>query len=196
MADLNDGLVSILPLRHLRPVRGASFWSRRILPAFVCFLALLVSAGYLLAACDSGTNSSEFSNPNDAAVIAGWKAALNAADTAALTANAADPDLETTHTQPELGIVQMNLKAERAAGAVAIGHDRVLDVRVIRVVDKRASIAACVEGNEIVIFALTRKPVPGPLGETGLEGIDSTLVDSTTGWKVEHQSVSQGRCSS
>jgi len=154
----------------------------------------LVLVATLFSACSTGASGDAPNSATDAAVIAGWKAALNAVDSAARTANAKSPALEATHVQPQLGVVETNLEKEHAADEVATGADRVLSVNVTRLEGTQASIVACVNGDEIVIDAGTHQPAPGLLGQTGFEEIVATMLKTVGTWKVERQSVTEGRC--
>jgi hypothetical protein len=168
--------------RTLRPVGGRGRMGGAGIG--LCALALLG------VGCGSSTSSAA----TDAAVIAGWKAAFRAVDSASLTANANSPALPATFVQPELGIVKHNLSAERAAHTVATGRDTVLWAHVIYHVGNQASIRACIRGQEIVVDANTRQPVSGSLGQRGIEGVAATLILEMSEWKVQRQSVKQGHC--
>lgn len=165
---------------------------KRASQSWTALLCGCLAAAGVLGGC--GSNGDGPNGSVDAAVIAGWKAALNAADTAARTSDPNSPGLAMTFVQPELGIAKKNLANARSGNAVAVGSDRVIRVRVMDVSGNEAKVAACVDGGEIFIDALTRKPVPGVLGEAGLEGSNATMVLRPSGWKIEQQAVNQGRC--
>jgi hypothetical protein len=149
----------------------------------------------LLSSCGSSGSPNRSNSSTDAAIIAGWKAALNAFDMAARTSDPNSPGLLATHAEPELGIVQRNLALAHAHGEVAIGLDRVMNVKVLSINEKIARLKACVDDGEVFIDRATNKAVPGPLGQTALERSYATMVLTRTGWKLEQQSVSEGRCS-
>jgi hypothetical protein len=96
--------------------------------------------------------------------------------------------------QPELGIAEENLATERTEDAIAIGEDHVIRVKVTGVSRRTASIVACVDGGEIFVNAMTRQPIPGGLGQPGIEGSKAVMLLTPAGWKLETQEVTVGRC--
>jgi hypothetical protein len=155
----------------------------------------LIAVVTVLGACGSSNTSADRLNRSvDGAVIAGWKAALNAYDTAARSSDPNSPALVATHVEPELSIAEKSLALERYNNAIATGSDRVLRARVVSLSDKSATVAACVNGGEIFVDASTRQPVPGVLGQAGIEGSNATMLLTPGGWKLERQTVREGRC--
>jgi hypothetical protein len=130
----------------------------------------------------------------DSAIIAGWRAAFEAFDVAARTEDWTSPALAATVVQPQLGIETGNLRLEYEAGYISVGHDTVLRVNVAKSRGLVATVVACTEGKEIVVFASTHQPVPGELGEVGLEGFTSIMVDTPSGWKVEQNEMTENTC--
>jgi hypothetical protein len=128
------------------------------------------------------------------AIIAGWRAAFEAFDVAERTMDWTSPALAATVVQPQLGIDTENLRLENEAGYRSVGHDTVLRVNVVKSRGGVATVVACTEGKEIVVFASTHQPVPGELGEVGLEGFTSIMVDTPSGWKVEQNEMTENTC--
>jgi hypothetical protein len=174
-----------LPSRYMA---GRGRWS-----AVGGCLALVV---VLLGACGSSTSSDASTRSVDAAVIAGWKAALKAFDAAERTANWKSSALNAAYVEPQLGIVRANLLAEGVSHEVARGQDRVVNVKVVVVTNRRASLVSCVYGNEIITDSSTGRPVSGILGQGGPEEFRSTMVLAGSVWKLEAQTVTEGACAS
>lgn len=131
---------------------------------------------------------------SDAAIIAGWKTALNAFDTAERTGNWLSSALPATYAQPLLRNVQDNLRLESADNEAARGRDRILTATVAVVARDSASLIACVQGDEIIVDSATGQAVPGVLGQSGLERFNATFIRLSTAWKVETQTISEGAC--
>jgi hypothetical protein len=142
----------------------------------------------------TGDSNSRDSNSRDRAIIAGWRAAFDAFDVAQRTEDWTSPALAATVVQPQLGIDTENLKLENEAGYIAVGHDTIFRVNVVQSRGQVATVVACTEGKEIAVFASTHQPVPGWLGETGLTGFTSVMVDTPSGWKIEQSETTQDTC--
>lgn len=159
-----------------------------------------VAASVLLVSCSSAPSSGTSSrnprslNDTDAAVIAGWKAAFNAYDAAARTANWQSPRLAGTFLEPLLSDVQGTLRGMQAHAEVAVGTDQIAWVKVVSVSSSKASILACVQGDELVVERSNNRPVSGPLGEAGPESARAMLVKTLAGWEVSEQTVTEGPC--
>jgi hypothetical protein len=130
----------------------------------------------------------------DSAIVAGWRAAYEAFDVAERTMDWESPALAATNVPPQLGIDTENLKIEYEAGYVSVGHDSILTVDVVKRAAQVATVVACTNENEISVFASTLEPVPGELGETGLTGFTSIMVDTASGWKIEQNETTEGTC--
>jgi hypothetical protein len=134
------------------------------------------------------------SDTRDGAITTGWRAAFDALDTAARNMDWENPALAATFAPPELGIATHNLWLEYGAGYIAVGQDSVLRVNVVRSSTEKATVVACIDGNEIVVYSSTHEPVPGELGEAGLEGFTSDMINTPSGWKIDHSDMLQGSC--
>jgi hypothetical protein len=139
-------------------------------------------------------SNSRDSNSRDSAIIAGWRAAFDAFDVAQRTEDWTSPALAATNVQPQLGIDTENLRLENEAGYIAVGHDTIYRVNVVKSRGRVATVVACTEGKEIAVFAATHQPVPGWLGETGLTGFTSVMVDTPSGWKIEQNETTEDTC--
>ncbi|MHB1502687.1 MAG: hypothetical protein ACYCTL_01315 [Acidimicrobiales bacterium] len=146
------------------------------------------SARAAIRAGDPGRSSEQ------GAILSAWRAALSAIDTAARTADWRSAAIRATHVMPQLGIVEHNLLAMHLDGEVATGHDRLLWARVVSIDGTTAEVVGCVSGDEIGVFAATGRPVPGIAGEAGKAGITSTMLLTSSGWKLERQSGTEGTC--
>lgn len=178
-----------------RVVRSRAMAKRESRHRFQLALGAVAIVPAFLCSCGStGASPAASKAATDASVIAGWKAALNAVDTAARTGDAMSVNVAKTHVEPEFSIVKSNLESERAADAVAIGHDRILSVEVEKLSGMHATVIACVNGGEIIVNALTHDPVAGVLGQAGFESFMSILLKTRGGWKVERQTVVERRC--
>ena len=178
------GPVSVHPVKNVARKRSSAIGGS------------LIAAVAVLGACGASNSSRDASTSSvDVAVIAAWKASLYAYDSAARTSNPNSPGLAATHVEPELTSAEKNLALERSDKAIATGNDHVLRVRVVSLSGKTASVAACVNGREIFVNEATRQPVPGVLGQAGIEGSNATMLLTPEGWKLERQTVTEGRCS-
>src|SRR5579872_3848765 len=108
-----------------------------------------------------------------AAVLVAWRAALDAFDTAARSADWDSPALRATHVQPQLLAATDSLLAERMSGETSVGLTWVVRAAVERVHGPQAWVLACVDDGQIDVVAATGRPVPGPLGQAGLEIVRS-----------------------
>jgi hypothetical protein len=140
------------------------------------------------------TNNSRDGNSRVGAIIAGWRAAFEAFDVAERTMDWTSPALAATVVQPQLGIDTENLRLEYEAGYISVGHDTILRVNVVKSRGQVATIVACTEGKEISVFGSTHEPVPGELGETGLTGFTSVMVETPSGWKIEQSETTEYSC--
>jgi hypothetical protein len=123
----------------------------------------------------------------NSAVLVGWQASLDAFDEAARTMNWRSPALAATHVEPQLGIAVRNLWLQHWAHYIAVGHDSVLWTEVVNTSDKRATVIACIDENEIAVFSSTHRPVPGIAGERERTEATATMTNTSTGWKLERQ---------
>lgn len=133
-------------------------------------------------------------NSADSAITAGWRAAFEAFDVASRTENWTSPALAATVVQPQLGIDTHNLMLENEAGYIAVGHDTVLRVNVVKRSGQVATVVACTDEHEIVVSGSTHEPVPGVLGAPGLAGFTSIMVETPSGWKIEQSETTEDTC--
>jgi len=159
-------------------------------------ITMLVCSALFVASCNEGMQTRSHggvskvvvrATARDAAILAGWKAAHEALDAAARTMDWSSPALAATHVQPQRGIVVRNLWLEHWAHYISIGHDSIVWSEVRSESAHTAKVVACVNEDEITVYAATRKPVPGVLGESGYGGFDATMIQTPTGWKLEDQ---------
>ncbi len=127
-------------------------------------------------------------------MVAAWEAAQVAFHDAALTADPSFPALAATMVDPQLGGAESALRGMRARGEVARGPDFYGSPRVSTVTATGATVVSCVHGEEIVIFPRNGRPVPGVLGQPDYELVTSTMVPTSSGWKVADQTVRVGAC--
>ena len=133
-------------------------------------------------------------NSRDSAIIAGWRAAFDAFDVASRTEDWTSPALAATNVQPQLGIDTGNLRLENEAGYISVGHDTILRVNVVKSRGQVATVVACTNEHEIAVFGSTHEPVPGELGEPGLTGFTSVMVQTPSGWKIEQSESTENTC--
>lgn len=153
-----------------------------------CLVAVMVSS----SACSNNASTSRSSS--DAAIIATWKAALNAFDNAAHNDDWRSPALKATFASPQLEIVQQNLRNSRLNGEIAVGDEYVISAVLVDSPSSEAMLVACVQDDEVVIDQATRQPVLGVLGESGPERFAATLVKHGGSWKVRSQTVTPEEC--
>ncbi len=130
----------------------------------------------------------------DQAILAAWRASVEAFDTAGRTADWQSPALAATRVPPQLAEARQVLYEMFLAGEVAVGTDRIVTERVLSVTGTRSVVKGCVSGGEVDVFASTGRHVPGVGGEPGPVRITSTLVDTPAGWKVAYQTTKEEPC--
>lgn len=128
------------------------------------------------------------------AILAAWRASVEAFDTAALTADWQSPALAATRVSPELDVARSVLYQMFIGGEVAVGTSHIGSESVVSASAHRATVTGCVTGNEIDVYASSGKPVPGVAGQLGSVRIRSTLVDTPGGWKVAYQTTKEEPC--
>lgn len=166
-------------------------------------IVVLALAAGSIAACGrpkpsvpATTTTTNVTAARDAAIIAGWKAAVEAIDTASRTNDWQSPAVAATHMNPQLGLVQASLQADARQNLVAVGTDAVLSVRIAQAVGDTATVIGCLDGNEIQVDSTTGQPAPGVGGQRGQELVTSTMQETVTGWKVSQETVSEQTCAS
>lgn len=166
----------------------------RIVPAVLGFSV----CSLCLAACGgsgASTTTTASTSPTTGAIAKAWFAAQRAFDTAAMTSDAQSPMLAATMISPQLDHVRENLasfasRGYGARGPTYFGKPRVRDQHA-----SQANVVACVHGEEIEIDMRTGKPVPGVLGKSAYELVNSVMRRTPSGWKLANQTVVVGGCS-
>jgi hypothetical protein len=156
--------------------------------------AASITVGLILLGACSSPSSTEKRAAIDAAIVNGWKSALNAYDNAARQGHWDSHALAASFNSPLLQSVENNLHRIDEAGDIAIGNTRVLRVAVIHADQYVAMVSGCVQDNEIVVSKFTKEPVPGILGRADEETFEAVLRKHFSVWKVASQSVAEGTC--
>lgn len=185
--------------------RGAQRPNRRV-PA----VATLAVLAFLLAACGGGgadaahsstttsprstTSASTTSSPSSevAAVLSGYRAAWHAFEHALADANPSDPLLAATMVDPQLQGVKANLLADHRQGIVGRGQTT-LHPKISALSSATATVIDCVHSATELVYASTGKPVP-PVTPPENDGVTATLVLTGGTWKLEKQTVTDGKC--
>jgi hypothetical protein len=128
-------------------------------------------------------------------VVSSWLAAEHAFDSAALNADPNQPDLAATTVAPQLGATQALLEEMQTSGEVATGVARYGPPTVRLVGSEFAQVTSCLHDAEVVVSAVTGRPVPGVLGEVDFELLRSTMELTGGEWKLQSQTVGVGQCS-
>lgn len=157
---------------------------------------LLVSmlVGLVLAGCSSSPSPAATRGATDAAVISAWKAAENAIyDAEASPSGISDPQLPATMVGSELQLVRQNLAGDETDGLIGSGHwdlgsPKVESLEPVGVHATTATVVSCVHDTAILINEHTGQPAKGVLGTPDWAGETSTMVLTSTGWKLSHQS--------
>ena len=124
-------------------------------------------------------------------VASAWKAAELAFQNAALTADPDEPDLAATTSDPQLTVTRNLLAGWQASGDVATGQTRFGPVNVSVLGTGKASVVSCIYDAEIIVSRKTGQPLPGMLGEKLYARIESTMVLTSSGWKLATQTVNE-----
>lgn len=126
--------------------------------------------------------------------LSAWLAAERAFETAARTADAQEPALAATTTEPLIATTVRLLERMRAAGEVGRGLMQFGSHRSTMVSSRLALVHACGHDDELVVFVATGRPVPGLLGDFENERIVSLMALTATGWKLADQTVQEAPC--
>jgi hypothetical protein len=129
-----------------------------------------------------------------AQIVAAWKAAEDAFETASRTADPSEPALFATTVSPELAKMWSYLESLHTAGYIGTGpvdHGKpvVLDVKA-----NVATVRTCIWDAEIAVSAATGQHALGVLGTKDFELVTSTMTRTTDGWKLSDQAVGVGKC--
>lgn len=158
----------------------------------------------VLSACGGGTSKAEphssttssapasTTSSADAAVLSAYRAAWAAFLNAARGANPADPALAATMTGPQLQGVKANLLADQRQGIVGRGSFT-LHPKVVSITGPTATVVDCVYSTAELVYKVTGKPVP-PVTPPENDGVRATLVLAGGTWKVDKQTVTDGKC--
>jgi hypothetical protein len=172
-------------------------------------LALVAVGSLLLAACGGNspdashssstaprrTTTSVASTPDAskaAAVLAAYRAGWNAFEQALATANPEDPALAATMINPVLQGVKANLLADQRQGMVGRGSFT-LHPKIISLSGSTAVVVDCAYSTSVLVYAKTGKPVP-PITPPEDDGVHAMLVLVGGSWKVNEQTVTDGKC--
>lgn len=166
-------------------------------------LVIAASLALLLAACGgsgahksgdgpSTTSSSTTIASTTTAVLSAYRAGWAAYENALATANAYDPALPATMTDPLLQKVRGNLLSDQNAGIVGRGGFQ-LNPRVTSMTATTARVTDCSFSNSELVYAKTGKPVP-PVTPPEHDFVQATLVLVNGTWKVSQQTVTEGKC--
>jgi hypothetical protein len=166
-------------------------------PGRALVATVLVAVAGVIAACGNDTVAKSGGHVSkkisaverrDSAVLAGWRASLDAFDTAQRTMNWESPAVAATHVQPELGTAVRNMYLFHTVGYVAIGQNKIEWAKVLTSSEKKATVSACIFAGEVDVYGSTHEPVAGVLGQSGYTEATATMVNTPSGWKLEYQS--------
>lgn len=166
-------------------------------------LVVVASLVLLLAGCSgsgghpAGDGPATTASPSTAvataaAVLSAYRAGWAAYENALATANAYDPALQATMTNPLLQRVRGNLLSDQNAGIVGRGGVQ-LNPRVASMTATTASVTDCSFSSSKLVYAKTGKPVP-PVTPPEHDYVQATLVLVNGTWKVSQQTVTEGKC--
>jgi hypothetical protein len=172
-------------------------------------VATLAGFTVLLAACGGGgadaAHSSTTTSPRSttsasttgrsseaAAVLSAYRAAWHAFEHALADANPSDPLLTATMVDPQLQGVKANLLADQRQGIVGRGPTT-LHPKVTALSSTTATVLDCVHSATELIYQSTGKPVP-PVTPPENDGVTATMVLTSGTWKLEKQTVTDGKC--
>lgn len=160
-------------------------------------LAALVSACGQTAPSPTSTptpRQSQTPGPEEAAVLAAYRAEQAAFISAIQTADASAPGLAATMVDPLLTDIRKQLIADRGNGIVGKG-DVDLHPHVAWVSGAEAEVVDCAFDRSQLVYVSSGQPVP-PVKPPHAVSITAHLVHSAAGWKVSTQSISEAPCSS
>jgi hypothetical protein len=159
---------------------------------------VLASWAACLAACSSSTGSTSSNSQQSLAqvkreIIKAWRAAENAFYRAGAQEEGADAALTSTMVDPELTLVRKNLATDKREGLIGRGRWNLGSPRVINVEPpespRAAIVESCIDDTAILINRQTGLPVSGIDGMPDWIGATSTMVLTTSGWKLSQQSA-------
>ena len=160
------------------------------------FLAPACSSSHPRAVPDSTSTTiattTTTTNPQEAAVLAAYRAGWAAFEHAGLTSNIFDPMLPATMVNPLLQQVRRNLAGDQVNGIVARGTF-VLHPHLQSMTTTSAIVVDCAYSTAILVYAKTGQPVP-PVTKPEYDGVKASLVLVGSDWKVSQQSLTEGQC--
>lgn len=125
-------------------------------------------------------------------MLAAYRAAWSAFDSAASDANPEDPALAATMVDPQLQSVKSNLLADQRQGIVGRGNFA-LHPKITALSATSATVVDCVYSTAVLVYKATGKQVP-PVTPPENDGVTATLALSGGSWKVSKQTVTDGKC--
>jgi len=177
------------------PARGWAMASVAILSlvASACGTSTKPSAGIRPRA--GATTTTSPLSATESAVLSAWKAAENAFYTAE-----ADPRglfssaLGQTMVNPELLLVKRNLAGNEHAGFIGrgtwnLGNPQVLQLGPTADHPTNATVVSCIHGMQRLVNIQTGQPAPGVAGQVDWVGSTSTMVLTSSSWKLSQQSA-------
>lgn len=138
------------------------------------------------------STSSTTTSSSATAVLAAYRAGWAAFEHALADANPEDPELPATMVDPQLQSVKANLLADQRDGIVGRGPTT-LHPRITALSATSATVVDCVYSDTELVYQASGKPVP-PVTPPENDGVTSTLVLSGGTWKVDKQTVTDGKC--
>lgn len=131
-------------------------------------------------------------DPTSVAVLQAYRAGWAAFEHALADANPGDPELTATMVDQQLLGVKGNLLADQRQGIIGKGTTT-LHPKITSLTGTTASVVDCVYSTTELVYLSTGKPVP-PITPPENDGVQSTLVLTGGTWKVDKQTVTDGKC--
>ena len=136
--------------------------------------------------------TSTTTNSTAVSVLKAYRAGWTAYDQALSNANAYDPALVATMVDPLLQKVRAALLGYQAKGIAGRGSVQ-LHPKVTALTTTSATVVDCVYSSSELVYTKNGNPVP-PVTPPEHDGVTSTLVIASGGWKVSQQTVTEGKC--
>lgn len=133
-------------------------------------------------------------NGATAEVLSAWRAAELAFESAARTADSAEPALAATTGDPQLSFTENLLSQMRGSGEAARGPVDLGQPTLVSATATEATVRACLHDAEIVYVLATGRPVPGIAGQVADELVVSLMARTAGVWKLVDQSVRVDAC--
>lgn len=126
------------------------------------------------------------------AVLQAYRAGWTAFEHALADANPEDPELAATMIDPQLQSVKANLLADQRQGMAGVGATT-LHPKITALSATSATVVDCAYSTAELVYQATGKPVP-PVTPPENDGVTSSLVLTGGTWKVNKQTVTDGKC--